>query len=160
MLSVPSAALITLHLQYQWKTAWQPFPLSSGLSLWISMCSSSTSLFLPTVFFISFPSLSKSLQSAQSQVKMPRGAFTDELMTFSKGQRNRDYSSGSWWASSSSSSWRMMEAPWHLEVWGGIDVKWQQVLTGWQLTNRSGSNATLPIKMAKSSFKSQWSVSC
>lgn len=68
-------------------------PLSSGLSLWISMCFSSTSPFLRIVSFISFPSfilslfLSKSPQSARSQVMMPRerGAFADQLMTFTKG---------------------------------------------------------------------------
>lgn len=106
----PDCALSTVPMT-NWLAA---RPLSSGLSLWISMCSSSTPVF---VFFISFPyslSLSKSRQSPHSQVKTPRGAFADQLMTFTKGQRNGDYSSGPWWASSSSSSGQIMAVPWHL----------------------------------------------
>lgn len=136
--------------------------LSSGLSLWISMCSSSTSLSLPIVYFISFPSfilsLPKSPQSARSQAMMPRGGHW--LI--------------SWWLSQrvggtgiTALAHDELPAPAHQGEWwqrlsicrsgggGGVNVKWQQVVTGWQRTDRSGSNATL----AKSSFRSQWSVS-
>lgn len=136
--------------------------LSSGLSLWISMCSSSTSLSLPIVYFISFPSfilsLPKSPQSARSQAMMPRGGIGWSADDFHKGSEEQGLQ-----------LWLMMSyrlqlirvndgsalASVDLAGGGGVNVKWQQVVTGWQRTDRSGSNATL----AKSSFRSQWSVS-
>lgn len=93
--------------------------LSFGLSLWISMCSSSTSVFVSFISFSYSPSYSKCHQSALSPVKT-QGVWgggcggTDQLMTFMKGRRNRDYSSGPWWASSFSSSRQIIAVPWQL----------------------------------------------
>lgn len=137
-------------------------PLPSGLSLWMSMCSSSASLFLPIVFFLIFFFFHHSRLFPnplnQPGVKWRSrgdvGAFADQLMTFSKGQKNRDYSSGSWWDSSSSSSGWIMPALWRLG-WGAINVEWWQDVTGWQHSDITGSNTTLPLKTALPSFKSQ-----
>lgn len=74
------------------------FPLYSGLSRRINMCSSSTSLsYYSIVFFPSFPSIILSLSpnplnQPESSKDVKRGALADQLMTFKKGQRNRDFS--------------------------------------------------------------------
>ena len=145
-------------------TNWLPVPpLSSGSSLWISMCSlalslsRSLSLFLLIVFLSQF-SLPlfhfppNPLNQPLSQVKMPRGRIcwsADDVREGSEehGLQLRPVMSQQpqLIRANYGSALASVDLGWvGLE---GINVKWQQVVSGWEHTDRSGTNATLPFKI-------------